>query len=84
MAWFATHRHHPDRGNEAYRFSYLFQIELPLPEGSTELVLPQDERIKIFAVTLARSERDPVVPAQPLYDDFSGRGPIALRSAGAQ
>ncbi|MEW6363792.1 MAG: glycoside hydrolase family 38 C-terminal domain-containing protein [Acidobacteriota bacterium] len=83
VAWFATHRHHPERGNEAYRFSYLFQIELPLPDGSTELVLPQDERIKIFAVTVARSERDRVVPAQPLYDDFSNRGPITLRSAGA-
>ena len=24
IAWFCTHRHHPKRGNEAYRFSYLF------------------------------------------------------------
>ncbi len=79
IAWFATHRHHPSLGNEAYRFSYLFKYGFDLPPGARELLLPDDARIKILAVTVAGNENDAARAAGPLYDDFSHRGPIELR-----
>lgn len=79
IAWYCTHRHHPARGNEAYRFSYLFQLRLPRTAGEDRLVLPDDPRIKVFAISLAKHTNDTVTPAMPLYDDFDARPPLALR-----
>jgi len=79
IAWFATHRHHPTRGNEAYQFSYMYKYRLDVPLGAKVLKLPKDERIKVFAVTEAANENDAAQPAVPLYDDFSDRGPIEFR-----
>ncbi len=79
IAWFSTHRHHPRVGNESYQFSYVFRFELDRPEGADTLVLPNDPRVRVFALTLVR-EPDPALrPAAPLYDDFSQRGPLSLR-----
>jgi alpha-mannosidase len=78
IAWFATHRHHPSRGNEAYRFSYLFHYILPRPDANARiLTLPHDERIRLFAVSLADDAA--VRPAAALYDDFEGATPITIR-----
>lgn len=79
IAWFCTHRHHPQKGNEAYRFSYLFKYGLDLPTGAKTLTLPENPRIKILAVTVSQNANDAVRPAQPLYDDFTHREPIELR-----
>jgi len=81
VAWFATHRHSRERGTDAYRFSYLFQLDVALPAGASDLVLPTNDRIRVFAMTAVRAGRDAVTLAQPLYDDFTGRGPVALRAA---
>ncbi|RJP37891.1 MAG: alpha-mannosidase [Phycisphaerales bacterium] len=78
VAWFATHRHAPD-GNEAYRFSYLYKYGLDVPPGADTLTLPDDPRVVVFAVTLARGVNDGVRPATPLYDDFTGRRPVTFR-----
>jgi len=78
IAWFSTHRHHRTNGNEAYRFAYLFHYVLQRPSPSaTTLTLPFDERIRVFAVSLADGEA--VTPAAPLYDDFKGAKPIRIR-----
>jgi len=79
IAWFCTHRHHPKRGNEAYQFSYLFKYGFDMSPGTRELRLPENERIRILAVTVAKNQNDAVRAAAPLYDDFSRRGPIELR-----
>ena len=79
IAWFATHRHHPRAGNEAYRFSYLFRYSLDVPPGATTLTLPDDPRVKLFAATVVRGGGDAVRPATPLHDDLSGHGPLRLR-----
>ncbi len=78
IAWFATHRHAPERGNETYRFSYLFDYGLDLPQGARTLTLPDDPRVKILAASVA-SGGPGVRPTAPLYDDLDGRGPLALR-----
>ncbi|HKQ48268.1 MAG TPA: glycoside hydrolase family 38 C-terminal domain-containing protein [Phycisphaerae bacterium] len=79
IAWFATHRHHPKLDNEAYKFSYLYKYGFDLPPSARELRLPDNEKIKILAVTLAKNENDAARPVQPLYDDFSKRGPLEFR-----
>jgi alpha-mannosidase len=67
VAWFASHRHEPGGGNEAYSYSYLFAYELELPAGATTVTLPDNAKIRILAATVAK-EPPPVNPAQPLYD----------------
>lgn len=78
IAWFARHRHHPEQGNEAYRFAYLFDRVLERPAGARTLSLPDDPRIKLLAVSVSR-EGPGLRVAAPLYDDLSDRGPLALR-----
>ncbi|MCH8852762.1 MAG: hypothetical protein IID41_08950, partial [Planctomycetes bacterium] len=79
IAWFCTHRHHPDNGNEAYQFSYLYKYGFDVPSGAKTLTLPDNPRIKILAVTMSRNTNDATRPARALYDDFTDRKSIDLR-----
>lgn len=67
IAWFASHRHNSDGTNEPYAYSYLFAHAIDAPAGARSLTLPENERIRILAVTVA-NEGALVRPAQPLYD----------------
>ena len=67
MAWFASHRHLQDGANDPYTFSYLFAYALEAPAGATTLTLPDDERIRVLAVTVS-NESAMVRPAHPLFD----------------
>ena len=67
VAWFASHRHAPDGANEPYAYSYLFAYSLDVPPGAKALTLPNNERIRILAITVS-NELGQVRPAQPLYD----------------
>lgn len=67
LAWYSDHRHTPDGKNEPYSYSYLFAYSFELPDGARTLTLPQNENIRIMAVTVA-DEPWEISPAQPLYD----------------
>ena len=67
LAWFASHRHTPAGVNEAYAYSYLFAYTLDVPAGAKTLTLPNDENVRILAIT-GSNERTGVKPAYPLYD----------------
>ncbi|HEV2424762.1 MAG TPA: glycoside hydrolase family 38 C-terminal domain-containing protein [Terriglobia bacterium] len=67
VAWFASHHHTPDGGNMPYSYAYLFAYPLDLPSGATTLTLPDNDKIRVLAVTVAH-ETPEVDPAQPLYD----------------
>jgi len=67
VAWFASHRHAADGSAEAYAYSYLFAYVIDLPAGARTLVLPDNERIRILAVTVA-DEPAIITAVQPLYD----------------
>ncbi len=69
VAWFASHRHAANGANEAYAYSYLFAYELDLPANAKTLTLPNNDKIRVLAVTAA-DESARVTPAQPLYDDL--------------
>jgi alpha-mannosidase len=80
LAWFASHRHLADGRDAIYSFSYLFKYRLDAPAGAKTLTLPNNPRIRVFAATAADNDNDATMPAQALYDDFTGRKPIVLRS----
>jgi alpha-mannosidase len=53
VAWFASHRHTPDGANEPYAYSYLFAQSFELPAGARTLMLPDNDRLRILAVTVS-------------------------------
>lgn len=67
VAWFASHRHTADGANEPYAYSYLFAYSLQLPPGARGITLPDDDRLRIMAMTVS-DEGAPIRAAQPLYD----------------
>jgi alpha-mannosidase len=69
LAWYASHHHTADGLNEPYQYSYLFAYPIDLAPGTTSLTLPNNENIRILAISVAKEEAD-VKPAQPLYDTF--------------
>ena len=68
VAWYASHRHHPTKGNEYYQYCYLFKYGFDLPPGARQLTLPDNPNIGVFAVTVARDDHAAAFPARPLYD----------------
>ncbi len=74
VAWFASHQHKPDGANDPYRYSYLFAYAVELPAGATSVTLPDDDQLRILAMTAA--DQAPVVaPVSPLFDDLKREGP---------
>jgi alpha-mannosidase len=74
VAWFASHRHTGDGTNDPYAYSYLFAYSMDLPADARTLTLPDNDKIRILAVTVSAEEGD-LQPAQPLYDVLSGKAP---------
>ncbi|MEW5874250.1 MAG: glycoside hydrolase family 38 C-terminal domain-containing protein [Candidatus Zixiibacteriota bacterium] len=68
VAWYGSHRHSADGENEAYQFTYLYLVNLPIPEGTQQVTLPDDPRIRVLAATWANLDGDPIRPSQNLYD----------------
>ena len=73
VAWYCNYRHDPTQGNQYYRFSYLFKYGFDLPKDVTEITLPNDPHVKIFAMTVAKKVYADATPAAPLYDTFTDR-----------
>jgi alpha-mannosidase len=67
LAWYSSHHHDPLGKNVAYAYSYLFGYGIDLPAGASTLKLPNNDRIRILAISVAE-ENPAVKPAQPLYD----------------
>lgn len=81
VAWYSSHRHAPDGSNEPYAYAYLFAYTIDLPAGASTLTLPDNDRIRILAISLA-DEAGGVVPAQPLYDTLERMGSETANLAG--
>ena len=67
IAWYASHRHGTDGGNEPYSYSYLFAFPIDVPSGTKSVTLPKNEKIRVLAITVANDHAE-APPAQPLYD----------------
>lgn len=71
LAYIGTHRHNPKCGNEAYAFTYIYRICLELPEGTTQLQLPDDDRVAVFAITVSDNPADDIKAATPLISTLA-------------
>lgn len=69
VAWYGSHRHTAECENDIYRFSYLFLIDLAIPERAKTVTLPNNDRIRVMAATQVATPFAPTLPAQPLYDE---------------
>ncbi|HYV97574.1 MAG TPA: hypothetical protein VE967_08985, partial [Gemmatimonadaceae bacterium] len=69
IAWYASHRHNAAGENQIYEYSYLFAYELEIPKGAKTLTLPNNENVRVMAVTVSK-EGGAVTPAGALYDTF--------------
>ena len=76
VAWFCSHHHDADGVNVDYSYSYVFAYPLDVPAGAKTLTLPNNDKIRILAVSVAE-EAPAVVAAQPLYDTLE-RTPTAI------
>jgi alpha-mannosidase len=68
IAWVGGHRHAADGKNEAYVFTYLFKYAFDLPKDAAQLKLPDNDKIRVLAITMADNHNDAVAAAGPLYD----------------
>ncbi len=71
VAWYFSHRHDPKQGNEFYQYAYLFKCGVDLPAGAKKITLPNDDKIRVFAVSVASEPGAGVALAAPLYDTFA-------------
>jgi alpha-mannosidase len=67
VAWFASHIHGADGNFQPYAYSYIFAYPIDLPQNSKILTLPDNQRIRLLAIT-AVEEEGAIRPVQPLYD----------------
>jgi alpha-mannosidase len=67
LAWYCSHHHNAAGENVPYSYSYLFAYPIELPAGAKTLTLPDNDKIRIMAISVA-DENAPVKPVQPLYD----------------
>ncbi len=67
VAWYCSHHHNAAGANVAYRYSYLFAYGIDLPAGARSIKLPDNNKIRILAISVAE-ESPEVKPTQPLYD----------------
>jgi len=81
VAWYCSHHHTAAGANVAYRYSYLFAYPIDLPAGTKSIKLPDNDKIRILAISVAE-ENPEVKPAQPLYDCYLRRGLRARQSVG--
>jgi alpha-mannosidase len=71
LAYVGSHRHSSRCGNEAYTFTYMYRICLDIPEGATQLQLPDDNRVAVFAITFSDNYADDVKPVSPLISTLN-------------
>lgn len=56
LAYVGTHTHSAKKGDIPYKFTNIYRFKLDIPSGAKEVVLPADERIAIFAMTLSDAD----------------------------
>lgn len=66
VAYVGTHRHSAD-GDNPYEFTYMYLYSFDVPEGVTEIKLPDNEKIVVFAATVVKENDYPLELATPLY-----------------
>mgnify|MGYP005848082915 CR=1 FL=1 len=68
VALFTTHLHKSDNENEPYVYGYIFSYYINIPGRAKEIRLPQNSKVKIFAMTLVKDRTADTFSAFPLFD----------------
>lgn len=76
VAWYSSHTH-TAKNDDAYDYSYLFKYRIDVPAGAKTLTLPDNPKIRVFAVSMASNTHDNVTAAMPLYDHLEQKGQLA-------
>lgn len=63
LAFVGSHRHTSANRNEAYVFTYLYQIEMDIEAGCRTITLPDNPEIVVFAATAAKVGSTDIRPA---------------------
>lgn len=66
VAYTGTHRHSTE-GDHAYEFTYMFKLAIDIPAKTTEIILPDNKDIVIFAATLVEEPYAPVEAVSTLF-----------------
>lgn len=74
LAFVSTHLHASDGTNLPYSFGYVYEYTFDIRWNPKKLVLPKNENIRIFAITLARNPNMAAESLQNLYDSADGVG----------
>jgi alpha-mannosidase len=74
LAWYCSHHHTAAGLNEPYRYSYLFAYSIDIAAGTRTLTLPDNDKIRILALSLAKYEPS-LTAAAPLYDTLGRAEP---------
>jgi len=74
LAWFASHHHTADGLNQPYQYSYLFAYSIDVNANQRTLKLPDNDKIRILAVSVAE-ENPELKPAQQLFDTLNRTEP---------
>jgi len=68
LAWFASHRHSADGATSICPIIYLFAYAMMCPRAPGTLTLPVNDKIRVLAITAAKSARKGLAPRNLLYD----------------
>ncbi len=74
LGWYVSHHHTANGLNEPYQYSYLFAYSIDLPANARTLTLPDNDKIRILAISVAAANPQ-VRAAQPLYDTLGRTEP---------
>lgn len=55
IGFLTTHHHNGLKGNVSYEYGYMYEISLDINPGAKKIVLPKNENLAIFAVTLSNN-----------------------------
>ncbi len=77
LAWYCSHHHNAAGENVPYAYSYLFAYSIELPAGTKTMTLPDNEKVRILAVSLAEETAE-AKPLQPLYDTLPSSTPDSV------
>lgn len=90
VAWTGTHRHTASGGADPYVFCYLYKLSIPLQARETSrplrMTLPDNDNIRILAVSLVSEPHDDTVAASEIVERISGtrirpKGGLSIEAA---
>lgn len=71
VALTTTHSHHiSGNSDEQYRFLYIYRFAMTLPEGASQLKLPSNSSLMVYAATVSDTQADDIQPLTTLQTNI--------------